>query len=170
MVEDEKPKSFRQKIADKWGKKSLGQKIIESWGTVEDIRNKDLSNITQCFEKYKSGKRSKHDFDIFMEIYCEKSVPLPSGRYGNILALALEMRELDIASEILEVTKIETDSISSEFGGKNRVSLMDYINEQRESYGENDVIKLDEMIAKAIIAKENKRKETENREGIDRED
>lgn len=134
--------------------KSLGQKMVEEWSNVEGKRNEDLRTFLKLFDDFKNGRMPKKDFVILIGVYCSRGVPLPSGRYGTVLALALEMKELDIARDIVSIKGVATDIIASRFGGGERMSLTDYINEQRASCDESDRKILDEITARAKEVKE----------------
>lgn len=75
---------------------------------------------------YYMEEKDREILDIFTEI--SDGLPLPSGRWGNAIALALEINNYIAAEYLIENAdrlKLEKDFVVSELGGKNSWSLRD---------------------------------------------
>lgn len=75
---------------------------------------------------YNVDEKDIETLDFFAEF--SEGVPLPSGRWGNAIALALEINNYVAAEYLIENAdrlKLDTDTVVSELGGKSAWSLKD---------------------------------------------
>ena len=79
-----------------------------------------LCNALNDFSQDENEKTTKNLKGIVKAF--EGGMPLPSGRYGNSLAVALEMQQYQCADFMIKNAQelgIDLESVSSEYGGKN---------------------------------------------------
>lgn len=97
----------------------------------------NAAKLIHYMEKYSfslSVNANKH-----LDYYAKTSagLPLPSGKWGNAIALALEFNNYEVAEYLIENAErfnLDTKSVASDFGGKNRCSLKDMYLFSRLSY------------------------------------
>ncbi len=88
----------------------------------------DAAHIVNYMNKYSRymGELDRTILDFFIK--CSSGLPLPSGRWGNAIALALEINDYIVAEYLInnsERLMLDTDTVVSELGGKNAWSLKD---------------------------------------------
>lgn len=88
----------------------------------------NATNLVTYMNKYSydMSEKNRKTLDFFTE-YSE-GLPLPSGRWGNVIALALEVNNYAAAEYLIENAerlKLRTDFVVSELGFKNPWSLKD---------------------------------------------
>lgn len=86
------------------------------------------SALVTCMTKYSDylDEKDRNNLDFFAQI--SEGLPLPSGRWGNAIALALEINNYVAAEYLIENSDrlgLDINTIVSEFGGKNPWSLKD---------------------------------------------
>ncbi len=85
-------------------------------------------NLVKYMEKY-SASLSYEDKEMLDTLASlSDGMPLPSGRWGNAIALALEINDYVSAKYLIENAEklnLETNRVVSEFGGKNPWGLKD---------------------------------------------
>ena len=75
---------------------------------------------------YYMDEKDRKNLDVFTQI--SEGLPLPSGRWGNAIALALEVNNYVAAEYFIENAdrlELDTNTVVSELGGKNAWSLKD---------------------------------------------
>ena len=75
---------------------------------------------------YYMDEKDRKNLDVFARI--SEGLPLPSGRWGNAIALALEINNYVAAEYLIDNAdrlELDTNTVVSEFGGKNAWSLKD---------------------------------------------
>lgn len=114
-------------------------------------------NLVKSMERYSTSISDK-DKDLLGSLASlSEGMPLPSGRWGNAIALALEINDYVSAEYLIENAEkfnLETNRIVSELGGKNPWGLKDeflfslltydslsadLINEMKNIYSEEEV-------------------------------
>lgn len=88
----------------------------------EDLDH-DVNRLTlNCFE---SLEGAKNQFDIFLHEFgsCCQCLSLPSGRKGNVLALAIEMQKFDIAKYIALSDLVRIDEVSYGQNGDSKTAI-----------------------------------------------
>lgn len=99
------------------------KKIYKDFENLEYDVNKLTLN---CFEDL---EKSKNQLDIFLHEFgsgCQ-CLSLPSGRKGNVLALAIEMQKFDIAKHIALSGLVRTDEVSCDENDENCKSAIDHV-------------------------------------------
>ncbi len=119
---------------------------------------KSLDTTRKFFNYYKKSN-NKIVFKIFAYLYEERFMSLPfyPGYYGNLLAVALLYRELDIAKFLIENSNVKTDMVSHNFYFKDERSADYWIKNLMCRVQENDRIRLNEL--SEIIKEKNKKSE-----------
>lgn len=90
-----------------------------------------MGNIINLFRAYNYNEMPKDEF--ISEIWTYNALyPLPSGKWGNILALAIELNYYVVAKSILENACLfdcdfENDNIAFDYDGNNGVMLEDVL-------------------------------------------
>lgn len=85
-------------------------------------------HLVSSMEKYSYSLLKNDENQLSAYAYISQGVPLPSGRWGNAIALALETNDYISANYLIEHAEelnLRTDSVVSEFGGKNPWGLKD---------------------------------------------
>ena len=88
----------------------------------------NAANLVTYMKKYSyyMDEENKKYLDFFTMF--SEGLPLPSGRWGNAIALALEINNYVVAEYLIENAdrlELDTNTVVSEFGGKNAWSLKD---------------------------------------------
>ena len=82
----------------------------------------DFANLYAAIEKFENNPTDKNtDLLKLYIMVCSNGMPLPSGRWGNQLAVALEMQKYIAALYMIENAEqlgIDLEYVSSIFGGK----------------------------------------------------
>lgn len=82
----------------------------------------DFANLYSAIEKYENNPNDQStDLLKLYIMVCSNGMPLPSGRWGNQLAVALEMQKYIAALYMIENAEelgIDLEYVSSIFGGK----------------------------------------------------
>lgn len=76
--------------------------------------------------RYNMDEKDRKTLDVFTQI--SDGLPLPSGRWGNAIALALEVNNYVAAEYLIDNSdrlELDTNTVVSELGGKNAWSLKD---------------------------------------------
>lgn len=76
--------------------------------------------------KYYMDEKDRKTLDVFTQI--SDGLPLPSGRWGNAIALALEVNNYIAAEYLIDNSDrlgLDTNTVVSELGGKNPWNLKD---------------------------------------------
>ena len=88
----------------------------------------DACRLVSVMEKYSYSLLESDEEQLRLYASISQGMPLPSGRWGNAIALALETNNYISANYLVEHSKelnLETDKVVSEFGGKNSWGLKD---------------------------------------------
>ena len=127
------------------------------------------ANLVTYMDKYRyyMDKNNRDIIDTFILI--SEGLPLPSGRWGNAIALALEVNNYVAAEYLIDNAnrlKLDTNTVVSELGGKNPWSLKDEYLYSQLTYD-------DELLEKAKGQSEDNYKEyvnyiTRNKEANER--
>ena len=88
----------------------------------------NAANLVTYMNKYRyyMDEKDRKTIDFFTLI--SEGLPLPSGRWGNAIALALEVNNYVAAEYLIENAhrlELDTNTVVSELGGKNPWSLKD---------------------------------------------
>ncbi len=86
------------------------------------------ASLVEYMRKYSyyMDEKNRESLDYYAEL--SEGLPLPSGRWGNAIALALEINNYVVAEYLIENSdrlKLYTNTVVSELGGKNPWSLKD---------------------------------------------
>lgn len=94
--------------------------------------NKDaymkVCHLVSSMEKYSYWLHEDDEKELRVYARLSQGMPLPSGRWGNAIALALETNDYISANYLIEHAEeldLETDSVVSEIGRKNPRELKD---------------------------------------------
>lgn len=83
---------------------------------------RDFAFLVSSLTKYQYDKTDENKKRLDLAIEYSRGMPLPSGRWGNPLAVALEMRLYEGAKYIIEDAEkfdIDLNHVSSDLGGGN---------------------------------------------------
>ncbi len=86
------------------------------------------SLLVSNMNKYGIYRDPKYTGIIDFLLFIEEGLPLPTGRWGNAIALALEINNYIAAEYLIENAKrlkLNTDYVVSELGGRNKWTLKD---------------------------------------------
>ena len=81
-----------------------------------------FAELVHIYKRYDIGKESKETLLNYVSIFNRGGMPLPSGRWGDPLAIAFEMHAYVSALVLIEKAdelNIDLNRISSELGGEN---------------------------------------------------
>lgn len=86
------------------------------------------ATLVTCMNKYSYyiDEKDRKELDVFAQI--SEGLPLPSGRWGNAIALALEINNYNAAEYLIDNSDrlgLDTDTVVSELGYKNPWGLKD---------------------------------------------
>ena len=112
---------------------------------------------------YQNDKSEKNKNILDLAIEYSSGMPLPSGRWGNSLAVALEMRLYDGAKYIIENAEkfdIDLNRVSSDLGGDNPWSAEDVYKLSILKFDFNMILEDDEVYKDlpSLIERENQNK------------
>ncbi len=87
-------------------------------------------HLLQSMESYSTNltKETEKRLNSFAYLSSGKGIPLPSGRWGNAIALALEINDYVSAKYLIENAeelRLETNTVVSELGGINPWGMKD---------------------------------------------
>lgn len=107
----------------------------------------NATNLVTYMNKYSYDMDEKHRkaLDLFTEF--SEGLPLPSGRWGNAIALALEINNYVAAEYLIENAdrlKLKTDFVVSELGFENPWSLKEEYLFSLLTYDEEIASKMDQ--------------------------
>ena len=116
---------------------------------IEQLKNRKsafliAANLVTCMNRYSyyMNEKDRELLDLFIKI--SQGLPLPSGRWGNAIALALEINNYVIAEYLIKNADrlgLSTDFVVSELGFKNPWNLKDEYLFSQLTYDEDETIK-----------------------------
>lgn len=113
-----------------------------------DFGNSDTRNQSyycRWMTLFKNNEISEEQFCTIIKVVNDFGILLPSGFYGNMLALAFEKHEWDIAIWMIRNTDIDINMVISELDYKNSISAVDYLR-QLEIDDLEEQAKVDEVL------------------------
>ena len=88
----------------------------------------DSCHLVKAMEDYSRNPSEQSEKVLSLYAQISKGIPLPSGRWGNAIALALEINDYISAEYLIDHAKeleLETNTVVSELGGKNAWPMKD---------------------------------------------
>ena len=121
----------------------------------------DLAHVVTALENYEKEQTEKNKLKLDLYLLTKDTILLPSGKWGNILALALEMHKFKSANYILENREkfyISLDYIAFELDKKGAViHFEEELDFAVSYYNLEDDFKMVEEIEKLLSYKRLKR-------------
>ena len=106
-----------------------------SWFEKKAENCNELANVLYIIDNYHNGKLNDEEITFAAELFKKDSFPLPSDRTGNLIAIALELGDFEMASKFIETGSISTNKVV--FDEQNSLGVIEWIESYKESNPEN---------------------------------